>query len=72
MKAYSEAIGETSTQAAPWYVLPADDKRNARLYAAPIILDTLQDMNPDFPELTKEQREALEQSRAALLGGGAT
>jgi PPK2 family polyphosphate:nucleotide phosphotransferase len=72
MKAYSEAISETSTSEAPWYILPGDDKRNARLYAARIILDTLQDMNPRYPEVTPEQHEALEQSRLELLGSATT
>jgi PPK2 family polyphosphate:nucleotide phosphotransferase len=72
MKAYSEAISETSTSEVPWYVLPGDDKRNARLYAARIILDTLEDMNPRYPEVTHQQHEALEQSRIELLGSTTT
>ena len=41
MKAYEECLSATSTRDAPWYVVPADDKENARLIVSQIILDTL-------------------------------
>ena len=40
MKAYEECLGETSTTDSSWYVVPADDKENARLIVSQIILDT--------------------------------
>ena len=42
MKAYEECLGATSTSEAPWYVVPADDKENARLIVSQIVLDTLE------------------------------
>ena len=42
MKAYEKCFSATSTRDAPWYVVPADDKENARLIVSRIILDTLE------------------------------
>ncbi len=42
MKAYEECLGATSTRDAPWYVVPADDKENARLIVSRIVLDTFE------------------------------
>lgn len=55
MKAYEECLGATSTREAPWYVVPADDKENARLIISHIILDTLEDLDIAFP-ITSEER----------------
>ena len=41
MKAYEDCLDATSTRHAPWYVVPADDKRNARLIISRIVLDAL-------------------------------
>jgi len=41
MSAYEECVSATSTRDAPWYIVPADDKENARLIVSQIILDTL-------------------------------
>ena len=49
MRAYEQAIAATSTAAAPWYVVPADDKKNARLIVSQIINETLQAMRLAFP-----------------------
>ena len=43
MKAYEECLSATSTSDAPWYVVPADDKENARLIVSQIVLDTFED-----------------------------
>ncbi len=67
MIAYSEAITATSTDNAPWYVLPGDDKLNARLYAAQIIHDALKELDPHYPELSLEEKAELERSRAELV-----
>ena len=42
MTAFEECIGATSTSDVPWYVVPADDKQNARLIVSQIVLDTLE------------------------------
>ncbi|WP_300670963.1 polyphosphate kinase 2 family protein [Soonwooa sp.] len=66
MKAYEEAIQETSTDYAPWYVLPADKKWFTRLAALQIIIDTMEDMNLKFPEVSKEEKEALQKAKESL------
>ena len=60
MQAYESCISATSTEAAPWYVVPADDKDNARLIIARIILDTFKSLKMRYPEAdAKRQRELL-------------
>ena len=44
MKAYEDCLGATSTSDSPWYVVPADDKDNARLIVSRIVLDTFEDL----------------------------
>ena len=50
MKAYEECLSATSTRDAPWYVVPADDKENARLIVSQIVLDTFEGLENDLPE----------------------
>jgi PPK2 family polyphosphate:nucleotide phosphotransferase len=57
MKAYEACLGETSTTESPWYAVPADDKRNARLIISQIILDTLRGLKMEYPKLTKRTAE---------------
>ena len=65
-QAYGEAIGATSTAAAPWYVVPADDKHNARLIVSHVITRTLGGLRMDYPEVTKETRRRLKEARREL------
>ena len=65
-QAFSEVLSHTSTQAAPWYVVPANKKWFARIATAAILIDTLMDIDPQFPELDDAQRRQLQDSRAAL------
>lgn len=55
-KAYEEAISETSTKWAPWYVIPADDKWYARAAIADIIVSRLEALGLEYPEISDEQR----------------
>jgi PPK2 family polyphosphate:nucleotide phosphotransferase len=66
MKAYEDCLGATSTRAAPWYVVPADDKPNARLIISQIVLDTLRELKLRYPQPTPEQRRALPAIRRML------
>jgi PPK2 family polyphosphate:nucleotide phosphotransferase len=66
-KAFSEVLSNTSTDWAPWYVIPADDKPFARVAAAAVIADALIDIDPRYPTVTKEAREALVAARADLV-----
>jgi PPK2 family polyphosphate:nucleotide phosphotransferase len=60
MKAYEKCLSATSTRDAPWYVVPADDKENARLIVSRIVLDTFEGLKMAFPETTaKRHRELL-------------
>ena len=49
MKAYEACLNATSTHHAPWYVVPADDKDNARLIVSQIVLDALNELRWHIP-----------------------
>jgi PPK2 family polyphosphate:nucleotide phosphotransferase len=68
MKAYEECIGETSTAHAPWYIVPADDKRNARLIISQIVLDTLESLHLKYPKTDKNRIKELRSLRRQLEG----
>lgn len=59
-KAYEEAIAETATEHAPWYVIPADDKKNMRLLVARILIEELKKMKFSYPEANPRQKQTLE------------
>lgn len=67
MQAYEACLSETSTTIAPWYVVPADDKENARLIIAKIILDTFQSLNMSYPKTDAKRREELLLIREQLM-----
>jgi len=66
-KAFEECLEETSTHHAPWFVVPADDKDNARLIVSQIIVDTFGELQMAFPEPTKERDAELESIRKQLI-----
>lgn len=66
MKAYEECLSATSTQDAPWYVVPADDKESARLIVSQIILDTLEGLKMTYPKPSVERRHELLSIRKQL------
>ncbi len=66
IKAYEACLSNTSTKHAPWYVVPADDKGNARLIISKIILDTMAGLKMQYPESTKEHRDELLSLRKLL------
>ena len=70
MKAYAACLGATSTAHAPWYVVPADDKKNARLIISEIILETLQSLDMSYPATTDERRQELLAIRKRLAKPG--
>jgi Polyphosphate kinase 2 (PPK2) len=57
----------TSTDIAPWYVIPADDKYYAHLLMAKIILEKLKAMNPTFPPIDKKEKALMEKAKKTLL-----
>ena len=67
MQAYEACLSATSTKNAPWYVVPADDKKNARLIVSRIILDTLNALNMHYPETDAERQQELLSIRRQLV-----
>ena len=55
MDAFEKAIGNTSTKTAPWYIIPADQKWYARYLVSEVLVKTLEDINPQYPTLSKEE-----------------
>lgn len=58
-EAFETAINNTSTKDCPWYVIPADQKWFARYLVSEVILDVMKDIDPKYPEISKEQKENL-------------
>jgi PPK2 family polyphosphate:nucleotide phosphotransferase len=59
MHAYEKCLGATSTKQAPWYVVPADDKQNARLIVSRIVLDSLEALKLSYPKTSPARRREL-------------
>ena len=66
MKAYEKCLSATSTKQAPWYVVPADDKLNARLIVSRILLDTVESLHLSYPKSSAARRRELRSLRAQL------
>ena len=66
-EAFESAINATSTKHCPWYVVPADHKWYMRYVVSEIILATLKEMDPRFPEVTKERLETFAGYKEELL-----
>jgi PPK2 family polyphosphate:nucleotide phosphotransferase len=65
-KAYEACLNATSTHHAPWYIVPADDKENARLFVSQIILDALNELKMAYPKTTAKHRQELKAIRKRL------
>jgi PPK2 family polyphosphate:nucleotide phosphotransferase len=66
MKAFEACLHSTSTHHAPWYVVPADDKENARLIVSQIVLDTLKELKMAYPKTTAKRWRELKSIRKLL------
>ncbi|MFY9747455.1 MAG: ADP-polyphosphate phosphotransferase [Acidobacteriaceae bacterium] len=66
VKAYEACLHATSTHHAPWYIVPADDKENARLIVSRIVLDALEDLKMAWPKTTPKRRAELQSIRKHL------
>ena len=66
MLAYEQCLSATSTLDAPWYVVPADDKENARLIVSQIVLDTLTGLKMTYPKTSAQRRHELLSIRKQL------
>ncbi len=67
MAAYEDAIRKTATEDCPWYVIPADDKKNMRLIVSAAVLAEMQGMKLKYPELPDEQKAHLQAAKRLLL-----
>ncbi len=70
MQAYEHCLGATSTKDAPWYVVPADDKENARLIIAQVVLDTFASLDMHYPDSDAAKRKELLALRKQLVAEG--
>ncbi len=67
MDAYEDTLNNTSTEWAPWYVVPADRKWFTRTAVADIIVKTLEDLNPEYPKVSDEHQAELQKAKQILL-----
>jgi len=65
-KAYQECLGATSSAHAPWHIVPADDKENARLIVSAIVLDAFKQLRMRYPKLNAKRRRELSAIRKGL------
>mgnify|MGYP000260871636 CR=1 FL=1 len=67
MQAYENCLSATSTDVAPWYVVPADDKENARLIISEVVSDTLKALDMSYPTVSAARRRELQEIRERLV-----
>ena len=66
MRAYEDCLTATSTHEAPWFIVPADDKEDARLIVSQIVLDGLNELKMAYPKTTAKRRRELKSIRKRL------
>lgn len=66
MKAYEHCLSATSTREAPWYIVPADDKENARLIVSQVILELMKSLKMRYPQVSAARRRELAACRRRL------
>jgi polyphosphate kinase 2 (PPK2 family) len=66
MRAHGKCLSATSTEQAPWYIVPADDKQNTRLIVSRILLDTVEKLELCYPKTTPARRRELLSLRKKL------
>jgi len=66
MKAYEDCLSSTSCRQASWYIVPSDDKKNARLIISQIIVDTLKELKMSIPPVNSQRRQELQMMRRSL------
>ena len=66
MQAYEACLNATSTDDAPWYAVPADDKHNARLIVSQIVLDAFDNLKIAYPMMSEERCSELKAIRRKL------
>lgn len=66
-RAYEDMLEHTSTDYAPWYVVPADNKWYTRLVVSEVMLDLFEQLDPHTPKLSKEEESQLEKWKKVLM-----
>jgi PPK2 family polyphosphate:nucleotide phosphotransferase len=66
MRAYEACLSATSTKESPWFVIPADDKKNARLLISQVVVDALADLKMSYPKVSAARRKELLKFRKEL------
>jgi hypothetical protein len=66
MDAYEDALTATTTEEAPWYVVPADNKWVTRAVVADVITTAIRSLDLEYPEVTEEKRMALAEAKEKL------
>jgi PPK2 family polyphosphate:nucleotide phosphotransferase len=66
MRTYADAIENTSTEKSPWFIIPADKKWFTRLAVSEVIAQSLESMNPHYPEVTEEHKAELAEAKKML------
>jgi PPK2 family polyphosphate:nucleotide phosphotransferase len=69
-EAFEEALSATSTEWAPWYVVPADHKFVTRVIVAHVLTTAIQELNLERPELSTEEKQALAEAKKKLIAEG--
>jgi hypothetical protein len=67
MRAYEEMLTHTSTEHAPWHVIPSDHKWFARVAIADIVVSTMKSLKLRYPEVSEAQRQQLQEAKESLL-----
>ncbi len=68
MEAFEECIDATSTDEAPWHVIPSNHKWVSRALVAKILVDTIQSLGLKYPEVTPERLKQIEAAKKQLEG----
>jgi PPK2 family polyphosphate:nucleotide phosphotransferase len=66
MEAFEQCLSATSSKTAPWYIVPADDKYNARLIVSRVVIETLKSLKMSYPKLSQAERDELLELRKEL------
>ena len=66
-KAYQDCIQSTASESCPWYIVPGDDKRNARLSISQILVERFKKMKLNYPKLSREEEKNLKKLQAQLI-----
>jgi hypothetical protein len=67
MEAYEQMIQETATKDAPWYVVPADNKWFTRVVVAAAVIETLDNLDLEYPEVGEDKLKELATAKKKLL-----